>query len=234
MSFEEILVHPLMALFVTIGSYVAAENIQKKCNNHALLNPVVIAILVCVLYIVATGLSYEEYLSRVNLIHLLLGPATVALAIPLYHQLALIKKSAFAIGLAVMVCCLVAPIISYTIAHIMDAPRDLQLSIIPKSATTAIAIGIAEKIHAAPSLAVFFVITTGMIGSLFAIPFLKFCRIKDDKAIGLALGVACHGLGTARAIQHSETAGAFAAVGMSIMGIACGILLPVLVMWILS
>lgn len=234
MTAEEILVHPLMALFVTIGSFVFAQWFQKRMGGHSLLNPVVVTIALVVLYIVALKIPNQEYLKNVNLIHAFLGPATVALAIPLYNQLALIKKSLIPIGAAVLTACLVAAGVAYYFAHLMGAPQDIQLSIIPKSATTAIAIGIAEKIQADPSLAVFFVFTTGIIGSLIATLIFKVFRIRDEKAIGLSLGATCHGLGVARAFQHSEKAGAFAALGMSLMGIISGVLLPIIVLAFLS
>lgn len=230
MTVAEILTHPLMALFVTIGSFLAAQWFQKKMGGHSLLNPVVIAIILVVVYIVVLDIPYKDYLQNVNIIHALLGPATVALAIPLYSQLTLIKKSAIGIGVSVVISALVAAGVAYYMANLMGAGEDIQLAIIPKSATTPIAIGVAEKIGGDPSLAVFFVFTTGIIGSVIAGAVFRLFRITDDRAIGLSLGVTCHGLGVARAFQHSEKAGAFSALGMSLMGIVSGILLPVLVL----
>ena len=234
MTLEDILIHPLMALFVTLGSFLAAQWLQKKLGGHSLLNPVVIAIALVVIYISALDIPYAEYLENANLIHGLLGPATVALAIPLYNQLSLIKKSALGIVAAVLVASLVAAGVAYYMAVLMGATEDIQLSIIPKSATTAIAIGIAEKVGAQPSLAVFFVFTTGIIGSVIATMLFKLFRITDERAIGLSLGATCHGLGVARAFQYSEKAGVFSALGMSLMGIISGILLPILVVVLLQ
>lgn len=230
MTIHEILIHPLMALFVTIGSFVFAQWLQKRVGGYSLLNPVVVAIVLVVIYIVALKIPYQEYLRNTNLIHALLGPATVALAIPLYNQLSLIKKSAWAIAASIFVSCLIAAGTAYYLSHWMNAPENIQISIIPKSATTAIAISIAEKIGADPSLAVFFVFTTGIIGSMIATMIFKTLRITDEKAIGLSLGTTCHGLGVARAFQYSEKAGAFAVLGMSLMGIISGLLLPILVL----
>ena len=234
MSLHDILTQPSAALFVTIGSYLLAQWFQKKMGNHDLLSPVVVAILLVVTYIAAFGLSYEQYLEDVHVLYGLLGTATVALAVPLYKQLSLIKQSLFGIGAAVLVCSLVAAGVAYYIAHTMGASEELQLAIIPKSTTTAICIGIAEKIGAKPSLAVFFLFTTGIVGSLIAVPLLKLVRITDDRAIGLALGVTSHGLGLARAFQHSNRAGAFAALGLSLMGMVSGVVLPILVFWLVG
>ena len=233
MTPHDILTHPLMAMFVTLGSYVLAEVVQKKANGHPLLNPVVIAIAVVVTYVTLLGIPYETYLQHVEVIHYLLGPATVALAIPLYAQLPLIRKSFAAIMVAVGVSCITAAGSAYWLALESGAPEAMRLAIISKSTTTAIAIGIANKINADPSLAIFFVFMTGIVGSLFGVMLLKICRIRDQRAIGLSMGVVCHGLGTARALQEGEQAGAFAALGMSLMGIVSGIALPLLV-WALS
>lgn len=229
MALNEILIHPLMSLFITIGSFLTAQWIQKKSGGQDLLNPIVVAIIIVVIYLVYTEVPYSEYLKNVSLIHILLGPATVALAVPLYNQLSSIKKSANAIVAAVLSACLVAVITAYYLAFYMGAAEEVQLSITSKSVTIAIAIGIAKKIGAEPSLAVFFVFTTGIIGSVIAAVIFKIVKIKNEKAIGLALGATCHGLGLARAFQYSETAGVFAAIGMSLMGIISGILLPFII-----
>ena len=234
MTINDILIHPLMALFITIGSFLTAQWLQNKINGHTLLNPVVISIIIVAAYIVSLDINYEDYLYNVNLIHGFLGPATVALAIPLYHQLHLIKKSALAIGVAVRIASLVAAGVAYFLSNLMGAPEDLQLAIIPKSVTTAIAIGIAEKIGTQPSLAIFFVFTTGIIGSVIATMIFRIFGITDEKAIGLSLGVTCHGLGVARAFQCSEKTGAFAVLGMSLMGIISGITLPMLVLYFIQ
>ena len=229
MEIESILKHPQMALFITIGSFLFAQWFQKKIGGYSLLNPIVTSIIIVVIYIVIMDISYSDYLSNVNIIHALLGPATVALAVPLYNQLSLIKRSAGAIIITVLSASIVASGMAYGLAYAMEATKDIQLSIMPKSVTTAIAIGIAEKIQIEPSLVVFFVFTTGIIGSIIATILFKIFKITNDKAIGLSLGATCHGLGIARAFQCSEQAGAFAALGMSLMGIISGIILPTII-----
>lgn len=231
MEIDYILTHPHMALFITIGSFLLAQWFQKKMGGYSLLNPIVISIAIVVIYIVTIDISYNDYLNNVNLIHALLGPATVALAVPLYNQLALIKKSAGAIITAILFAVIISAGVAYGLAYAMEASKDVQLSIMSKSVTTAIAIGIAERIGAEPSLAVFFVFTTGIIGSIIATMLFKIFRITNEKAIGLSLGATCHGLGIARAFQCSEKAGAFAVLGMSLMGIISGIILPVIIIY---
>lgn len=233
MSVSEIIHHPLLALIVTIGSFLAAQWLQKKAGGNSLLNPVVIAIAAVVVWLVSFDIDYSQYLRDVGLIHQLLGPATVALAIPLYKQLPTIQKMALPIGLAAITACFVAAGVGYVIAHAMGAEEAIQLSIIPKSATMPIAIEIADTIGGDASLAVFFVFTTGIIGSVIALFIFKLIAIQDERIMGFALGTTCHGLGVARAFQISEKAGAFATLGMSLMGIVSGLALPVLVIWLL-
>lgn len=228
----ELITHPVACLLITIGSYLVAQKIQKRCHGHTLANPVAISMIAVTCYLLAFDIPYPLYLKNVNLIHALLGPATVALAIPLYKQLPLIIQSARAIVVSTLVCTFVAALSAYFIALALEAGDNITGAIFSKSTTTAIAIGLAEKINADPSLTVFFVITTGILGSIIALPLFKLIKINDDRAEGLALGVVSHGIGTARAIQKSEICGSFSALGMSLMGIASGIILPFLYMWI--
>lgn len=227
---SEIFMLPLASLFATMGSYSIALWIQKKLGGASYINPVVIAIILIIIYLLGFNIPYDDYLEGVEFINTLLGTATVALAIPLYKQISSIKGSTTAIILAVLAACVVAAISSYLLAAYMEASDDIKFSIMAKSVTVPIAIGIAEKIGREPSLAVFFVFTTGIIGSIIAPFILKIFKITDERSIGLSLGATCHGLGLVRAFQYSQKAGAFAAIGMSLMGIISGVLLPIFIL----
>lgn len=227
---EYIVSYPLTSLIVTLAAYSFAVWLQKKAGGHSLLNPIVIAIAVVVAFISLGGIDYETYMKGANFIHFLLGPATVALAIPLYKQLQMIKKQARAVIVSILTACFISGAVAWFLAHQMNAEQDIQLSIISKSVTTPIAIGIAEKIGTIPSLAVFFVFTTGILGSLFATIIFKIVKMDDDKAVGFSLGATCHGLGVAKAFQKSEVAGVFSVLGMSLMGLVSGILMPFVVL----
>ncbi len=230
---EYILSYPLTSLIVTLGAYSFSVWLQKKAGSHSLLNPVVITIGLAVIFISMSGIGYETYMEGANFIHFLLGPATVALAVPLYKQLQMIKKQAIAVITSVLTACFISGFLAWFIASQMGAAQDIQLSIISKSVTTAIAIGIAEKIGTASSLAVFFVFTTGILGTLFSSFIFKIVKIDEDKAVGFSLGATCHGLGVAKAFQKSETAGAFSVLGMSLMGLVSGILMPLVILFFL-
>lgn len=230
---DYILSHPLISLIVTLGAYSFAIWLQKKAGGHSLLNPIVVAIAIVVAFISVSGISYDTYMEGAGIIHFLLGTATVALAIPLYKQIKIIKKQAVAVMTAVLTACFVSGFVAWFLAYQMGAETDIQLSIISKSVTTPIAIGIAEKIGTIPSMAVFFVFTTGILGSLFATLIFKIVRMDDDKAVGFSLGATCHGLGVAKAFQKSETAGVFSVLGMSLMGLISGIIMPFVVLMFL-
>lgn len=227
---EFVLSHPLTSLLITLCAFSGFGWLQKKAGGNSLLNPVVWAIIVCVTFISLSGIGYETYMRGAAPIHFLLGPVTVALAVPLYRLLSTIQKDVLALLSAIFICCLLAAFSAMGLAALMDANTDMQLAIISKSVTAPIAIEIANKINTPESLAVFFVFTTGIPGSLLATAIFRAARIKDERAQGLALGTTCHGLGTARAFQISKEAGTYAVIGMSVMGILSGLILPTLIL----
>lgn len=221
-----ILHQPISSLIATLGAYSLALWLQNKANGHSLLNPVVIAIAMVVAFISFTGIDYAVYMKGAGLINFMLGPATVALAIPLYKKLHVLRSQSAAMIASTSIACLTSGFVAWFFARQMGAEQAIQLSIISKSVTSPIAIGIAEKIGAIPSMAVFFVFTTGILGSLFAPMVFKLVRMEDERSIGFSLGATCHGLGVAKAFQNGETAGTFAVLGMSLMGLVAGVFMP--------
>lgn len=227
---EYLLMHPLTSLLVTLGSFAGFSALQKRVGGHAALNPVVWAILSCVAFIQLSGISYEVFMRGAAPVHFLLGPVTVALAVPLYRLLGMIRKDARAILTAIGFACLFSAFSAMGLATLMMASEEMRLAIASKSVTAPIAIEIAGKIGAPGSLAVLFVFATNIPWLLFTGYIFKIARIKDERAQGLALGTTCHGLGAARAFQISETAGTYSVIGMSVMGILSGVLLPILIL----
>lgn len=221
---------PMTSLFVTLAGYSTFTWLQSKANGHSLLNPVVWAIIICVAFISLSGIDYETYMAGAAPIHLMLGPVTVALAVPIYRLWTTIKKDMAGILAAVFVCCFFAALSAMALAIWMEAERDIQLAILSKSVTAPIAIEMAKILETPEALAIFFVFTTGIPGSLLATYIFKIGCVKGDKAQGLALGTTCHGLGVARAFQMSESAGTYAIIGMSLMGIFSGLFIPALIL----
>lgn len=225
-----LLEHPLTSLLITLLSYHVFGWVQGKVGGHHMLNPVVWAIITCVCFISLSGISYETYMGGAGVIHFLLGPVTVALAVPLYRLLSMIQKDARAILFAILAGCLISAGVAMAVVFALGGVQDIQLAIATKSVTVPIAIDIAEKTGAPESLAVFFVFSTNIPWILLVGYVFRAIRMRDERAQGLALGSVCHGLGVARAFQISQTCGTYSVVGMSLMGILSGLLLPALIL----
>ena len=219
---------PLLGLTVTLVAYTAGDWVYQKSGRNPLLNPVLLAVVMLVGFLFATGIDYRAYFDGAQFVHFLLGAATVALAVPLYAQFDQVRRSAFAILGAVLAGSATAALSAVAIAWALGASRETLVSLAPKSATTPIAMGIAERLGGLPSLTAVVVILTGILGAALGPSVLNLVRVKDWKARGLAMGVAAHGIGTARALQVDPVAGAFSGLAMGLNGLATAILLPLL------
>lgn len=219
---------PLLALTLTLIAYQIGLWIYRRGKMNPLLNPVLIAVLMLVSLLLATGTDYPTYFSGAQFVHFLLGPATVALAIPLYRQFQQVRKSAKAMLLAIVAGSLTASASAVGIAWLLGASERTLRSLAPKSVTTPVAMGISEQLGGLPSLTAVAVILTGIIGAMLATSTLNLLRIKDWRIRGFATGVAAHGIGTARAIQVNEVAGAFSGLAMGLNALATAILIPLL------
>jgi len=222
---------PLLHLTFTITSFVFARLVYRKLGRPALLNPVLITVLVIVALLTWTNTSYEAYFEGAQFVHFLLGPATVALAIPLYRQITLVKRYPFALTVSIVSGSLAAMISAVLIAKLGDVGEQTLISIAPKSATTPVAMGIAEQLGGLPSLTAVLVILTGIVGAAMGPWLLDKLQVTDSVAQGLAMGLASHGLGTGRAVFMSEVAAAFAGLAMGLNALVTAVLLPLLWHW---
>jgi predicted murein hydrolase (TIGR00659 family) len=222
---------PLLGLTVTLLAYQAAYWLYARAKFHPLLNPVAVSVALLVALLAATGTPYQTYFSGAQFIHFLLGPATVALALPLYAQFARLKAEWRTLVVALVAGSMASTFSAVGIAWALGAKKETLLSLAPKSVTTPIAMGIAEKIGGLPSLTAVLVVTTGIIGAVLAKYVLDALRIADHAVRGFAVGVAAHGIGTARAFQVSEEAGAFAGLAMGMNGAITALLVP-LALWL--
>lgn len=217
---------PLLGLAATLLVYRIALEISRVARHHALANPVLIAIVALACLLLATGTPYSAYFQGAQYVHFLLGPATVALALPMHANLKRIRASAGAILPAIIAGSLSAAVTAMLLARLLGAPRVITLSLAPKSVTTPIAMGIAEQIGGQPSLAAVFVLITGLVASLLVGPAMRMLRVMDWRAQGLAAGTAGHGLATARMLLLSETAGAFGGLAIGLNGVITAVLVP--------
>ncbi|MGE4529630.1 MAG: LrgB family protein [Rhodospirillaceae bacterium] len=220
---------PLFWLALTLVVYQGFNRLFVRSGRIPLLNPVLWSIVVLAGLLTVSGTSYESYFEGAQFIHFLLGPATVALAVPLYRQFDQVRRSVVALGIALPVGSVIAAGAAVLLAGWLGADRATLVSLSPKSVTTPIAMGISEKLGGVPSLTAVFVILTGVIGAILASVIFRTFGIRDQRAMGFSLGLAAHGLGTARAFQFGETAGAFAGMAIGLNGLATAVLLPILV-----
>lgn len=219
---------PLLHLTMTLVAYQVATFIYARGGHNPLLNPVLIAILLVVSVLVATGTTYDQYFAGAQFVHFLLGPATVALAIPLYRQFDKVRNSALAVLASVICGSLTAAISALAIGYLLGATQATLISMAPKSVTTPVAMEISRSLGGLPSLTAAFVLVTGITGAMLGPPLLNLLGIRDWAARGLAVGTASHGLGTARAMEANEIAGAFSGLAMGLNALATAILLPLL------
>lgn len=220
---------PLLGLTLTLCAYVVAFSIYSRCHYSPLANPVAIAVALVALVLLGSGMSYQRYFAGAQFVHFLLGPATVALALPLARQFARMRSALVPIGCALLSGSVTAIISAVAIARLLGATPQLARTLGPKSATTPIAMAVAERLGGLPALTAAAVIFTGMFGAITGRLLFNAHKIHSMEARGLALGVAAHGIGTASAFQMSAQAGAFAGLGMGLNGALTALLAPWLV-----
>ena len=220
---------PLTWLIATLVAFKFGIIVYEKFNKHTLLQPIIIAYVILLSLIMYTNTSFEEYFKSVEIIHFFLGPATVALALPLYKNLKYIKSLFLPIVLTLFIAGVFSIVIAVLLLWIFGADLPTMLSMTTKSITAPIAIITSQQIGGIPSLAVGFVLITGIIGALFGTIVFKLINIKHDTSKGFALGLVSHGIGTARAIEISEKAAAFSALAMGLSGIFTAIFLPMII-----
>ncbi len=219
---------PLLHLTLTLIAYQAGLWVNRRAGGHPLANPVLFAVAALVALLLATGTPYSAYFEGAQFVHFLLGPATVALAIPLYRQFAAVRRSAIAILVSLVAGSLTAAGSAVAIAWAMGAARESVISLAPKSVTAPVAMAISQQLGGLPSLTAALVILTGISGAMLGPVLLNAMRIRDWQARGLAIGTAAHGIGTARAMQVNEVAGAFSGLAMGLNALATAILVPLL------
>jgi predicted murein hydrolase (TIGR00659 family) len=220
---------PLLWLTVTLLTYAIADAVSLATYRHALANPVFHSMWIIGAFLVVTGTSYTTYFEGAQFVHFLLGPATVALAVPLYEN----RKVALAAILPMLAALAVGSVTAIVsvvwLAEAAGLPRTVVLSLAPKSVTAGVAMGISESLHADPSLTAVAVILTGIMGAMIVTPLMNRIGTRDLRARGFAVGIAAHGIGTARAFQVDAVAGVFASIAMSLNALVTSLLVPLAV-----
>lgn len=219
---------PLLGLTLTLVAYLIAQSLYARSGFNPIANPVLIAVALIVAMLKLTHTPYQTFFQGAQFVHFLLGPATVALALPLYRQLPKLRRAALPLAGGLVAGSLTAIVSVIVIAAMFGAPKATIVSLAPKSATTPIAMAISERFGGLPSLTAVLVICTGVFGAVSARTILNLLRIDEPDVRGFALGVASHGIGTARAFQVSDEMGAFAGLGMGLNGLFTAFVVPVL------
>ena len=224
---------PLLWLTVTVLAWVVADFIAGRSGQHPLVNPMLIAVALVAGLLLATGTPYGTYFAGAQFVHFLLGPATVAIAVPLFRNGRTVLRNALPMAAALLAGGLTAILSALGIAAALGVPRDVLIALAPKSVTAAVAMGISESLGGAPALTAVLVITTGLIGAVTVTPLMNALGIRDYAARGFAAGLAAHGIGTARAFTVDPVAGTFAGIAMGLNALFSAVLVPLIVSWLL-
>jgi predicted murein hydrolase (TIGR00659 family) len=217
---------PLLWLTVTLFAYLVAERFSAATGRHPLANPVLHAVWMIAGVLLLTGTPYKVYFDGAQFVHFLLGPATVALALPLYENRSVVLRSLVPMTVALMIGSVTAVGSVLLIARAFGMPEVVLISVAPKSVTAGVAMGISQQLGGDAALTAVTVIMTGIVGAIVVTPMMNFLGIKDWRARGFAIGLAAHGIGTARAFQVHPLAGTFAGIAMGLNAFLTAILVP--------
>lgn len=218
---------PLLWLTVTLVIYAVTDAVSLRTRRHPLANPVLHAMWIVAAFLLLTGTPYTTYFAGAQFVHFLLGPATVALAVPLYQNRGIVLQAIVPMLAALIVGSITAIVSVILLAEAFGLPQDVVLSLAPKSVTAGVAMGISESLHADPSLTAVAVVLTGIIGAVIVTPLMNSTGITDFRSRGFAAGLAAHGIGTARAFQVDALAGTFSGIAMSLNALVTSFLVPI-------
>jgi predicted murein hydrolase (TIGR00659 family) len=221
----------LLWLTVTVVVYVIADKIAAASGRHPVVNPVLISVVFTVAVLWVTATPYGTYFEGAQFVHFLLGPAIVAIAVPLYRNLARVTANLVPMLAALVAGAVTAAVSALAIAAAFGVPPEVLASLAPKSVTAGVAMGISERLGGIPALTAVLVIITGLIGAVIVTPLMNLLGMTDYAARGFAAGLAAHGIGTARAFVVDEVAGTFAGIAMGLNAVLTAILVPLILAW---
>lgn len=223
----EFLENKFFLLSITFGVFFVSKYLQRK-TGWVLLNPILLAIALLIVFLKCTGLSYETYSEAGYLVEFWLKPAVVALGVPLYLQLKMIRKQWLPILVSQLAGCVVGLVSVTLIARLLGASPEVVMSLAPKSVTTPIAMEVSNAVGGIPSLTAAVVIVVGLFGAIFGFKVLQVGRVGSPIAQGLSIGTASHAVGTSKAMEVSSKYGAYASLGLTLNGILTALLSPTL------
>lgn len=227
-AMSSVIHHPLFCVGVTLGAYQLALAAYER-TRWVFLQPVLVSMLIVIAVLLACGIDYAEYSTSAKVLTILLGPATVALAVPLFLNLKRIRQLFWPTLITLLVAGLFATGMGIGLGWLFGVDHQMLMSLAPKSVTSPIAMLVASQIGGVAALAAVFVLITGVLGAILGPELLRRVGVHHPAAQGMALGMTAHAVGTSRALQEGEECGAFAALAMSLMGVATAVLLPLAV-----
>ena len=223
---------PLFGLTATLVTYVVAQLAYERVGRAPWANPVLWSVVAIGVVLVTTRTAYPTYFAGAQFIHVLLGPAVVALAWPLWVRRAEVRRRGVALTVAALAGGVAAAASAVLAAAWLDMPLEIVRSLAPKSVTAPVAMGIADRIGGIPALAAVFAVLTGMVGAIPAKYLFNLLAIASYAVRGFALGTAAHGIGAARAIQVDPDAGAYAGIALGLQVLLASILMPLVFRWL--
>lgn len=212
----------------TLGFWVLSQKISARFPRIPILNPVLICLVFLSVTLLALGVDFKVYYRGTQWLHWLLGPATVALAFPLYRQWHIVRQNVVAVVVALGVGCVWSLFVVFVLGKWGGLSDASLLACMTKSVSTPIALATARDFGSDPALAVLMVVVSGLFGATLGFSLLTWVGVKDPRARGFAIGLASHGLGAAVAFQKNEAKGAWAGLAMVLNGVLTPIVLPLL------
>lgn len=220
---------PLTWVFATLLAYRAGVWVRDRTHGHPLAQPVLVAAGLLMVLLTALGIDYDTYMSGGALIHLVLGPATVALAVPLHRQAHHLRAMALPLAVALPAGALVSIGSAVLTVRALGGDEALQNTMAPKAATTPVAIGIADHVGGVPALVAAFTMLVGMLGAVCGPWLLDRIGVRDRRVRGLAMGATAHGVATSRSLHDHLTEGAFAGLAMGLTALLTSLLVPLVI-----
>lgn len=220
-------------LILTLVAWVVAKGIERLLRHSPVANPILLSVLLIGAVLFVFSLPFESYRPGGELLTVLLGPAVVALALPIQRNFPVIRAQAFPLLTAILLGTVAGIAVTWMIALLFEVPAEILTALATKHATTPIAVQVAEGIGGSTALAAATTIVTGIIGAVSYLMVARLLRIKDRRLQGLALGTSAHVIGTAQGIADSPVTGAFSAAALPIAGVFTALLVPVFVPFLL-
>ncbi|MDO5416672.1 MAG: LrgB family protein [Lachnospiraceae bacterium] len=211
--------------FVTIGAYFIGLLIKKKLKL-AIFNPLLLAILIVMLVLTVTGVDYDSYQQGGQFVSSFLTPATVCLAIPLYKQLHMLRKHGMAVAVGITSGVITSAVCVFLLCRVFGLGHEHYVTLLPKSITTAIGMGVSEEAGGIVTLTVMSIVVTGIVGNMCAETLCRLAKITHPVAKGLAIGTSSHALGTAKALELGEVEGAMSSLSIAVAGLMTVIVVP--------